>query len=187
MGDGKLTSIQDVRVFKIVKSYNHIKINKFVYFCKMIKNLPALKGLHPGFIVERELKLRKLPKNKFALLLNEHPQTIVSILKARRKMNTALSLKIEELLGLEEGTLMVLQAYYDIEQEKKKQQVDTPDLSKLRSVLFWDTNMSSINWEKQKNAVIKRVYERGDESEKDEINRFYGPDTVNEVITSYGK
>jgi plasmid maintenance system antidote protein VapI len=153
----------------------------------MIEYLPILKGIHPGFILERELKLRKIPKNKFALLLNEHTQTIVSITKARRKMNTALAIKIEKLLGLEEGTLMVLQAYYDIEQEKKKQQTNTPDLSKIRSVLFWDTNMASINWEKQKNAVIKRVFERGNEYEKDEISRFYGPNTVNEVITSYGK
>ncbi len=153
----------------------------------MIKYLPVLKGIHPGFIVERELKLRKLPKNKFAIVLNEHPQTIVSILKGRRKMNTALSLKIEKLLDLEEGILMVLQAYYDIEQEKKKQQANTPDLSKLRSVLFWDTSINTINWEKQKNAVIKRVYERGNENEREEISRFYGQNTVNEAMSSYGK
>jgi len=153
----------------------------------MIKYLPVLKGIHPGFIVERELKLRKLPKNKFAIVLNEHPQTIVSILKGRRKMNTALSLKIEKLLDFEEGILMVLQVYYDIEQEKKKQHANTPDLSKLRSVLFWDTSINTINWEKQKNAVIKRVYERGNEYEREEISRFYGQNTVNEAMSSYGK
>ena len=102
-------------------------------------------------------------------------------------MNTALSLKIEKLLDLEEGILMVLQAYYDIEQEKKKQQANTPDLSKLRSVLFWDTLINTINWEKQKNAVIKRVYERGNENEREEISRFYGQNTVNEAMSSYGK
>jgi len=131
--------------------------------------------------------LRKIPKNKFASVLNEHTQTIVSITKARRKMNTALALKIEKILGLEEGILMVLQVYYDIEQEKKKQQTITPDLSKIRSVLFWDTNMASINWEKQKNAVIKRVYERGNEYEREEISRFYGQNTVNEAMSGYGK
>lgn len=153
----------------------------------MIQYLPVLKGIHPGFIIERELKLRKLPKNKFALLLNEHVQTLVSITKAKRKMNTALALKIEKLLDLEEGMLMVLQVYYDIEQEKKKQHANIPDLSKLRSALFWDTTINSINWEKQKKAVIKRVFERGNEYEKEEISRFYGQNTVNEVMTSYGQ
>jgi plasmid maintenance system antidote protein VapI len=153
----------------------------------MLQYLPVLKGIHPGFILERELKLRKIPKNKFALLLNEHAQTIVSITKASRKMNTALALKIEKILGLEEGLLMVLQVYYDIEQEKKKQFTNTPDLSKLRSVLFWDTTMASINWGKQKETVIKRVFERGNDYEKAEIARFYGQNTVNEVMASYGE
>ncbi|MBW6492537.1 MAG: hypothetical protein K0B15_15235 [Lentimicrobium sp.] len=102
-------------------------------------------------------------------------------------MNTALALKIEKLLNLEEGILMVLQVYYDIEQEKKNQMTNIPDLSKLRPVLFWDTNIAAINWEKQKNAVIKRVFERGNEYEKEEISRFYGQTCVNEVMSSYGK
>lgn len=153
----------------------------------MEQYLSVIKGIHPGFILERELKKRKLQKSKFAQSLHEHPQTIVAITKGRRRVNTALALKIEKLLGLEEGILMVLQAYYDIEQLKEKQPSNTPDLSRLRSVLFWDTTIASINWEKQKNAVIKRVFERGNEYEKKEISRFYGQNTVNEAMTNYGK
>ena len=153
----------------------------------MEQYISVIKGIHPGFMLERELKLRKIPKNKFAQLADEHTQTIVSITKGRRKMNTALALKIEKLLDFEEGVLMVLQAYYDIEQEKKKQPANTPELSKLRAVLFWDTNLASINWEKQKNAIIKRVFERGNESEKNEIRRYYGENLVNEAMQPYGK
>lgn len=57
-----------------------------------------------------------------------------------------------------------------------------PDFTKLRSVLFWDTKMEKINWEKQKKAVIKRVFERGNEIEKKEIIRFYGKEIVNEIL-----
>jgi len=123
----------------------------------MIYNLSVIKGIHPGLILERELKLRKIQKNKFAQLLDEHVQTIVAITKARRKMNTALALKIEHALNLEEGILMVLQAWYDIEEEKKKQSAKSPDLSKIRSILFWDTNPADINWEKQKKAVEEKA------------------------------
>jgi hypothetical protein len=35
-----------------------------------------------------------------------------------------------------------------------------------RPNLFWDTKMESLNWEKQKNAVIRRVFERGNDIEK---------------------
>ena len=146
-------------------------------------NFSILKGIHPGFVLERELKKRKLRKNSFAIKLHEHAQTINAITKGRRAMNTSLSLKIEKELGLEEGYFMILQTYYDIEIEKKKTNLH-PDFSILRQVLFWDTKMESVNWEKQKRAVIQRVWERGNEIEKQEIIRFYGTPTIEKIITN---
>ena len=139
----------------------------------------TLKGIHPGFFLAYELKKRGLRKSRFALTVNEFPQTLVAITKGKRKMNTALALKIENALGLEEGFLMILQVYFDIDEEKRKKKIQ-PDLSKLRSVLFWDTEMDSIDWEKQKNAVIKRVFSRGNEQEKNEILAFYGKKAIDD-------
>lgn len=98
-------------------------------------------------------------------------------------MNTALSLKIEHALGLEEGYFMTLQVFFDIEQEKRKLNTIHPDLAKLRPVLFWDTKIESINWQKQKNAVIKRVFEHGNDTEKKEITRFYGKEAIATVLS----
>ena len=142
-------------------------------------NISLIKGIHPGLILERELKKRELAKGKFALSINEFPQTLVSIIKGKRKMNPAMSLKIEQALEWEEGFLMVLQVYYDIEQEKRKQtKNDHPDLSKMRPVIFWDTDMASIDWQKNKQAIINRIFERGNELEITEIVRFYGKEIV---------
>jgi len=148
----------------------------------MISQISIIKGIHPGFILERELKKRNLPKGRFAISLQEFPQTIVSITKGKRKMNTALAMRIEKALGIEEGYFMVLQVFYDIEKKKSNLNRVHPDLSKLRPALFWDTKMESINWEKQNRAVIKRVFERGNELEKQEISRFYGQNRINEVL-----
>lgn len=142
-------------------------------------NLSLIKGIHPGLILERELKKRKLAKGKFALSITEFPQTLVSIIKGKRRMNPALSLKIEQALDWEEGFLMILQVYYDIEQEKRKQtKNDRPDLSRIRPIIFWDTEMASIDWNKNKPAIINRIFERGNEQEIREIIRFYGRDVV---------
>ena len=146
--------------------------------------LNIIKGIHPGFVLERKLKDHNLGKSRFALSLQEFPQTLVSITKGKRKMNTALALKIEKALGLEEGYFMILQVYYDIEEVKRKQHSQHPDFTKLRPVLFWDTKMENINWEKQKKAVITRIFERGNESEKTEITRFYGKENVTEILKS---
>lgn len=149
----------------------------------MKSNLQLLKGIHPGFVLERELEKRHLRKGVFALSLQEYPQTLTAITKGKRGMNTSLALKIEEALGFEEGYFMILQVYYDIEQEKKKQIKSRTDLPQLRPVLFWDTKINTIDWEKQKKAIIKRVFERGNEMEKNEIIRFYGVQTVDEILS----
>lgn len=141
----------------------------------MSQELEILKGLHPGIVLERKLKERKLAKGRFALMVNEYPQTIGAITKGTRNMNTALALKIERELGLPEGFFMTLQVFYEIRQEKRKLlDKDRPDLSKLRPGLFWDTDMEKIDWQRQKRAVIQRVFERGNSKEKKEITRFYG-------------
>lgn len=145
----------------------------------MENSLSFIKGIHPGLILERELKKRKIAKVKFAMEINEFPQTLVAIMKGKRRMNPALSLKIERALGWEEGYLMVLQAYFDIEQEKKKQAKNShPDLSKIRPIIFWDTDITTIDWLKNKTAIITRVFERGNEQEIREIIRYYGKEEV---------
>jgi plasmid maintenance system antidote protein VapI len=149
----------------------------------MKDQLSIIKGIHPGHIVDRELKKRKIQKRKFASDIHEYPQTISSVLKAKRNMNTSLSLKIENALGWEEGFLMILQVYFDIEQEKINISGKKPDLSKFRPGLFWDTVIESINWQKQKNAIIQRVFERGNELEKEEILRYYGSEAVNKIMS----
>ncbi len=141
------------------------------------------KGIHPGLILERELKKRNIRKGPFALSLNEYPQTLNEITKGRRGITPSLSIKIDEALKFPEGTMLVLQAYYEIEKQKQKiASSHHPDFNILRKILFWDTDMDKINWDKQQRAVIKRVFERGDEQERQEIIRFYGEAKVKLVI-----
>ena len=150
----------------------------------MNKILPIIKGIHPGIWLERELKKRKLSKGRFAISIGEYPQTLGTITKGKRNMNTALALKIEKALNWEEGFLMILQIYYDIKMQKRKIPQPTPDLTKIRKGLFWDTRIESIDWIKYKRAVIERIFQRGNEKEKDEIIRFYGKDTINDILNN---
>lgn len=145
----------------------------------MNSTISIIKGIHPGIILERELKKRKLQKGAFALSINEFPQTIATITKGKRRMNPALSLKIEHALGIEEGYFMVLQAYNDIAQEIKKLSANyRPDLTQFRTVIFWDTDLNRIDWKKNKNAILNRIFERGNEQEIQEIIRFYGKEDL---------
>lgn len=177
----------------IIKINKLMKTNLFIirYLCILIiidmnSKIDIIKGIHPGIILDRELKKRKLQKSRFAISINEYPQTLVAITKAKRRMNPELALKIEHTLGIEEGFFMILQVYYDIEQIKKEQRKDYhPNLTKINPTLFWDTKIENIDWDKNRRYVIRRVLERGNEIEKEEILRFYGKEKVNEVLRYY--
>jgi antitoxin HigA-1 len=147
-----------------------------------MNSLQHLKGIHPGIVLERELKKRHLSKGPFALSVREYPQILGAITKGRRRMPTALALRVEEALGMEEGFFSILQVYYDIKEEKrKKESPQRPDIKQFRPALFWDTDIEKINWIRQKRPVIERVLERGTLTEKKEIIRFYGKDDVKRV------
>src|SRR5690606_38889845 len=129
-----------------------------------------------------EMEMLALKQRTCSVSIIEHTQTLNAITKGKRNLNTSLAMKIEEELNLEEGSLAILQTYYDIRKEKEKQVQETPDLSKLRKALFWDTDFNKINWKEKDKAVIKRVFERGNEMEKEEITRFYGKDKVEAAL-----
>jgi len=151
----------------------------------METRLEKYKGIHPGMILERELKKRSLKKGPFALSLHEYPQTLNDVTKGKRGLTAALSLKIDKALGLEEGTMLILQAYYEIKREKQKSgSLQHPNLSIIRTILFWDTDVSKIDWESQYKYVIQRIFERGNSEEKNEILRFYGKKKVKEITGS---
>jgi len=151
----------------------------------MLPEISKIKGVPPGAVLSRELKKRGLESKQFALSLGEYPQTINAISKGRRGINPALSIKLGEKLGASPEYFMLLQAYYEI--EKKKQEIllknqAKPNMKILTKVLFWDTDIDKIDWQKHKNSVILRVFERGNEEQINEIISFYGKESVKEIL-----
>lgn len=158
-------------------------VNKFAYICSMKSNLLKYKGIHPGIVLDRELKKRSIKERPFALSIGEHPQTLNKITAGKRNIPIGLALRIERTLKLAEGTISLLQTYYNIEKEKKKEKI-SPDLSLIRNILFWDTSIEQIDWQKQSRAVIERIFEKGNDDEKNEITRFYGKAKVASTINT---
>lgn len=147
------------------------------------ENITLFRGIHPGIILERELRERNIPKRRIALSIGEYPQLLGDITKGKRRINPSLSIRLGDALGIDVCFFSVLQAYYDIEQQKKKQTQNVhPNLKLLRPVLFWDTEFNSINWEKSKTSVIRRLFERGNDKEIMEIIRFYGKKEAQTIL-----
>lgn len=149
----------------------------------MEKSFERFKGIHPGAIIDRELKKRMIKSSPFAQSISTHRQILHDIIKGKRGLPVSLALKVDKIFGIEEGTFALLQTYYDIKKAQSNNSIiQTPNLDKIRKILFWDTDMSKIDWNKQYIAIIQRVYERGNIEEKEEILRFYGQDKIKQAL-----
>lgn len=145
----------------------------------MLPEIKRIKGIHPGIILKREIKKRELKNKDLALMVDEHAQTISAIIKGARSITPKLSIKLGEIWGIEKDYFMLLQASYDVYTTYVEESENlTPNLENIRSVLFWDTDFNKINWIKNKRSVIKRVFERGNNTEISEIINFYGMKAV---------
>ncbi len=156
----------------------------FDYICVMEKSMERFKGIHPGLILERELKRRAIKPSPFARSIDTKRQIFNAIIKGQRGIPVPLSLKVDQALGFEEGTFALLQTFYEIKNAKTNiGNINKPDLTTLRKVLFWDTDVNKIDWGKQAKAVIHRIFERGNQEEKNEILRFYGKEQVQQALS----
>jgi hypothetical protein len=72
----------------------------------------------------------------------------------------------------------------NVKNRHKEAEITTPDLAKLRPGMFWDTDITKIDWLRQQRAVIERVTQRGNDQEIAEIKRFYGDEAFNKTVDS---
>ena len=140
----------------------------------MLPDLHKIKGLHPGLILRRALHSQRLKGSELAASINEHKQTISAILNQRRGINPSISIKLSKKFNVDEDYFMLLQASYDVKCVSKNEIQDRPNLSNFRKIIFWDTDINTIDWNKNKRAIIQRILERGNEQEINEIIKFYG-------------
>ena len=54
----------------------------------------------------------------------------------------------------------------------------------LNNALFWDTDIDTIDWELNADAIIVRVLERGDLDDFREIRKTYGDDKIKKAALS---
>lgn len=150
----------------------------------MLPKIAKIKGIHPGLILQREIKRNNIKSSQLAASIGEHKQTISAIINQKRGINPELSIKLADYFHTEADYFMMLQAGYEVKSKLTENSKRTPNLNNIRKVLFWDTSFDKIDWNKNKRAIIKRVLERGNDKEINEIIKFYGKKTVSTIAKS---
>ncbi|MEZ4936894.1 MAG: HigA family addiction module antitoxin [Crocinitomicaceae bacterium] len=144
----------------------------------MLPKLNKIKGIHPGALLKWVLENQNLTGSELASKIGEHKQTLSAIINKKRSINPGLSIKLSKVFGVEEDYFMILQASYDVKMAAEQEEKSRPNISNIRKALFWDTDFQKIDWIKNKRAIIKRILERGNKTEIEEIISFYGKNTL---------
>jgi plasmid maintenance system antidote protein VapI len=150
----------------------------------MLPQLEKVKGVHPGKILERELKKQGIGNSVFAKQIGEYPTIITDLIYQRRGVNPDLSFKLGRALNAGEEYFYLLQSYYKIALTKREnaKKAPKPDMKKIRSALFWDINPENLDFQLRKRFIIERIFERGNEKEILEIISFYGKKECREIL-----
>lgn len=143
-------------------------------------NLPS------GAVLGHVLKHASISQRELAEMTGILPQRINDFINGRRRITAEASLKLERALAIRiEGFFYILQSNHDIyvavgnDSDRK-----IPDLSKIRKSIFWDTDFGALDWSGNRVAIVRRVFEYGDENAIREIIRFYGESEVREILKS---
>lgn len=137
-----------------------------------------------GKVLEHILKKARLTQKQLSEKAGIYPQRISDLIKGTRAFTIQQSFDIEKALGIGiEGYFYKIQANYQVYAYlTEKELAKHPDISKFSSALFWDTRIEKINWIRNKEWVVQRVFEYGNKQEIDEIIRFYGKETIKTIL-----
>lgn len=133
-------------------------------------------------VLKRIMKKEHLSQRELARRSGIMPQRINDYLSDRRRISAETSVKLEKALGITHtGYFYFIQANHDVYLFCQKEG-KYPNLSAFRNELFWDTDKKHLDWEGNKQWIIQRVFEYGNESEIAETINFYGKETALETL-----
>lgn len=111
-------------------------------------------------------------------------QRINDFIANRRRISPENSLKLENALGIDYQCFFYqIQTNHEIYLATRRfsEQIQ-PDKSNYRKNLFWDTDFDTIDWQRNSEWIIKRVFEYGNQNEIEETIRFYGKIKITNVL-----
>jgi len=151
----------------------------------MYEQYLSMPSVPAGAILKRILKKANISQRDIAAKTSLYPQRINDLICGKRRFTLESSFRLEQALGLtHRGYFYIIQSnnavYTYIEEQERK---NTPDLTKIRKVLFWEApSLEAINWKRQSSWIIQRAFEYGNHDEIKEIIRYYGCDKIVETL-----
>ena len=137
-------------------------------------------SLDAGSVIKYILQKTGITRRQLAEKSGLRPQRISDFANNHRRITAEVSLKLEIALKIDyQGFFYIIQANHDVYLAKNIcKPSNTPDLTKIKKHIFWDSDMARIDWQSSARYIIQRIFEYGDKTAIEEIIRFYGKTRV---------
>ena len=137
-----------------------------------------------GAVLDRIRTKEHLTQRELASRSEIPYQRINDFIANRRRISPENSLKLEKALGVDYQCFFYqLQTNYEIfVATNHLSEQATPNKSKYREALFWDTDFNKLDWQHNSEWIIQRVFEYGNEIEIKETIRFYDKKLITKVL-----
>ena len=138
-----------------------------------------------GAVLDRIRTKEHLTQRELASRSEIPYQRINDFIANRRRISADNSLKLEKALGIDYQCFFYqIQTNYEIYVATSHfLEQSQPDKSKYRKALFWDTDFETIDWQRNSEWIIQRVFEYGNENEIKETIRYYGKRKITKVLS----
>ena len=150
----------------------------------MYENYLTYHHIPCGAVLDRIREKENLTQRELALRSDIPFQRINDFIANRRRISPENSLKLEKALGVDYQCFFYqLQTNYEIFVATSHfSEQATPNKSKYRKALFWDTDFDTLDWQHNSEWIIQRVFGYGNESEIEETIRFYGKNRIINIL-----
>ena len=129
-------------------------------------------------VLKRIMQKERLSQRELARRSGIVPQRINDLLSERRRITADMSIKLEKALVIPHtGYFYIIQANHDVYLVEKQLQTH-PIANTFRKELFWDTDKSGLDWVSNRQWIIQRVFEYGNDKEILATIEFYGKATT---------
>ena len=150
----------------------------------MYENYLTYHHIPCGAVLDRIRTKEHLTQRELASRSEIPYQRINDFIANRRRVSPEISLRLEKALGIDYQCFFYqIQTNYEIYLATRHlSELSQPDKSKYRKVLFWDTNFDTLDWQRNSDWIIQRVFEYGNKCEIEETMRFYGKRKITDVL-----
>lgn len=150
----------------------------------MYEQYLQLSNIPCGAVLSRIMEKEKISQSQLAEQSGIVRQRICDYLANRRRITAEASLCLEKALRIDiDGFFYKIQANHDVYTCMKKLEENYhPRLEYYRRALFWDTDINKLDWNKNRQWIVRRVFEYGGEDEICETIRFYGKNEVQAIL-----